>query len=78
VSPNKRHIPTKNAKNTRRLEKAVHGKESVFSQKLAAEVVDGDCEPIFNSHHTSQHLTNIHKDETFFNYAICFHQLPKG
>jgi U3 small nucleolar RNA-associated protein 21 len=40
-------------KNTRRLEKAVHGMESVFVQKLVAEVVDGDCEPIFNLPHDS-------------------------
>ena len=41
---------TKDTKtNTRRLEKAVHGMESVFAQKLAAEVVDGDCKPIFTS-----------------------------
>ena len=40
---------TKDAKkNTRRLEKAVHGMESVFIQKLAAEVIDGDCELVFN------------------------------
>lgn len=60
---------TKDAKNnTRRLEKAVHGMESVFAQKLVAEVVDGDCEPIFNLPH-SQHVTVIHEDETFFKYA---------
>jgi len=40
---------TKDAKqNTRRLEKAIHGIESVFAQKLAAEVVDGDYETFFN------------------------------
>jgi len=55
-------------KSTRRLEKAVHGMESVFAQKLAAEVIDGDCKPIFNLPH-SQHVTDNHKDETFFNYA---------
>ncbi|KAF8809021.1 Utp21-domain-containing protein [Phlegmacium glaucopus] len=41
--------PAKDAKkSTRRLEKAVHGMESVFAQKLAAEVVDGDYEAFFN------------------------------
>lgn len=58
---------TKDAKkDTRRLEKAVHGTESVFAQKLAAEAIDGDCESIFN---LPQHVTDIHKDETFFNYV---------
>ena len=34
-------------KNTRRLEKAVHGMESVFAQKLAAESIDGNCKLYF-------------------------------
>ena len=34
-------------KNTRRLEKAVHGMESVFAQKLAAEAIDGNCKLYF-------------------------------
>jgi len=42
--------------------------ESVFVQKLAAEDVDGDCEPILNH---NKHITDkLHnKDENFFNYA---------
>lgn len=40
---------TKDAReNSSRLQKAVLGIDSVFTQKLTAEVIDGDREPIFN------------------------------
>lgn len=50
-APEVKDLTKDTKKTTRRLEKAVHGVESVFAQKLATEAADGDCESIPNLPH---------------------------
>ena len=54
-------------KDTRRLQKAVIGTESVFQQKLTSEARDGECESSGDAS-VVQTLIEAFTDENFFNY----------